>query len=66
MAKILHGECVGEGGGGVVKHRSPCAGCNAHSSLGLNSCWPHSCLSVECIFPLLPSFSVSRELYSSR
>ncbi len=36
MAKILHGECVG-GGGGVDKHRSPCAGCNARSSLGLNS-----------------------------
>ncbi len=53
------------GWGGLDKHRSPCAGYKARSSLRLNSCWPHSRLSVECLFPLLPPFSVSRELYSS-
>jgi hypothetical protein len=64
MAKILHGECVGGGeggkGGGLDKGRSPCAGYKARSGLRLYSCWPHSRLSVECLFPLLPPFSVSR------
>jgi hypothetical protein len=58
MAKILHGECVGggEGGGGLIS-AALCTGYKARSSLRLYSCWPHS---VECLFPLLPPFSVSR------
>jgi hypothetical protein len=62
MAKILHGECVGGGekGGGLDKRRSPCAGYKARNSLRLYSCWPHSHVLAECLFPLLPPFSVSR------
>jgi hypothetical protein len=55
--------CMGSawvGGGEPDKHRSPCAGYKARSSPRLCSCWPHSCLSAECLFPLLPPFSVSR------
>jgi hypothetical protein len=54
------GEYKGGGGGGLDKRRSPCAGYKARSSLRLYSCWPHSRLSVECLFSLLPPFSVSR------
>jgi hypothetical protein len=48
--KFCSGEYVGggeKGGGSPDKHGSPCADYRARSSLGLNSCWPHSHLKVE-------------------
>ncbi len=38
----------------------PARACNTRSSLGLNSCWPHSHALVECLFLLLPPFYVSQ------
>ncbi len=60
IAKFVLGVCVGRGGGGLISTTLLARACNARSSLGLNSCWPHSRLSVECLFPLLPPFSVLR------
>ncbi len=50
----------GWGGGDLISATLLARACNARSSLGLNSCWPHSRLSVECLFPLFSSFSVPR------
>jgi hypothetical protein len=60
MAKILHGGCVGGGGGGLISTTFLARACTTCSSLGLNSCWPHSRVLVECLFLLLPPSYVSR------
>jgi hypothetical protein len=40
----------------LISTTPPARACNACSSLGLNSCWPYSRLSVECLFPSPSTF----------
>ena len=60
LARLLKNFPKRDGGGTPCGCLSACAGRGSASSLRLYSWWHHFLLSVQCIFPPIPTFSVSQ------